>query len=182
MHHTWIGAILATVMLTGFMGLMEPSSFEECRDRAARDAKTDAGVKALIAGCRTRFPKQSQLQTEWIEFSKRLVGYKFDPNVSITRKTPKYPEIYRAESSKGKSSGRTDNSKTSWVLTEEESRRLDELAEDLGYQSTPSKVEALKSLEFMNWFVSQPGHIKSLLVIPMPEENERKIFDTYRWR
>ncbi|SFO14079.1 hypothetical protein [Nitrosospira briensis] len=182
MHLTWIGAILAIVMLTGFTGFWGPKSFEECRDRAARDAKTDAGVKALILGCRERFPKQSQLQNEWLEFSKELVGYKFDPNVPITRKTPRSTEISRAESTKGKPSSRTNNSKRSWVLTEEESRRLEELAEDGAYQSTPSKVKLLKSVEFINWFVSQPDHIKSLLVIPMLEKNERSIFDAYRWR
>lgn len=182
MHLTWIGAILAIVMLTGFTGFWEPKSFEECRDRAARDAKTDTGVKALILGCRERFPKQSQLQTEWLEFSKALVGYRFNPNVPITRKTPRYTEISRTESTKGNPSSRTNNSKRSWVLTEEGSRRLDEITEYLAYKSTPSKVESLKSVEFINWFVSQPGHIKSLLVIPMLEENERKIFDAYHWR
>jgi hypothetical protein len=47
-----------------------------------------------------------------------------------------------------------------------------------------SRLDAVNTsgLIFTNWFVSQPGYIKSLLVIPMPEENERKIFDAYRWR
>lgn len=182
MHLTWIGAILAIVMLTGFTGFWEPKSFEECRDRAARDAKTNAGVKALIWGCRERFPKQSQLQTEWVEFSKALIDYRFDPNVPITRKKPTYTEISRPKSTKGDPSSRTDNSKRSWVVTDEDLRSLAEIRGNMTYQNTSSKIESLKSVEFINWFVSQPGDIKSLLVIPMIEENERKIFDSYHWR
>ncbi len=152
------GALLAIGTLTGFGGFWEIKSFEECRQKAALNAKTEAALTVLIASCREQFPRHSELKAEWAHFAKTIRSHRYVPDA--------YPK------NEYKASNRREGSFASFM------------AEKYGgkHTSTEGRAELLKSGEFANWFVSPSEYIKVLLVTPMLHENENKIFDAYSRR
>lgn len=156
---TLLYSILAVGMLTGFGGFWGPSSFEDCRDQAARDAKTEAGMSVLIASCRKQFPKQSELKTEWAQFARAMKGHKYDSAMPIIH----------AESAMAAANS-YDNDFGGFFARKYGDKHM----------TAEGRAELLMSKEFMNWFVGQPDYVKSLLVSPMLQANEDKIFDAYR--
>lgn len=165
----WVATVLAILLLSGFTGFCAPSSFEECRDKAARDAKTEAGLGVLIRSCRKQFPKLSELKSEWARFTRVAKNYKYDRPIPTTRAEPArrtgkdYGEFF-ADKYGGKSGG-----------------SLGDYIVDMfpSHQTTDGRAELLVSKKFMNWFIGQPDHIKALVVSPMLQENEDKIFEAY---
>jgi hypothetical protein len=148
-----IAAALSIFSLTSFAGFWGPSSFEECRDEAAREAKTEAAMGVLIRSCREKFPKLSELKDEWTRFARAAKNHKYDPAISAKRAEPISIEKDFDGFFAAKYGGK--------------------------HMTTEGRAELLISKEFMNWFVGQTGYIKSLLVLPMRQSNEDKIFEAY---
>ncbi|WP_143148442.1 hypothetical protein [Nitrosospira sp. Nsp11] len=155
-------------LLTGF-NLWGPSSFEECRDQAAREAKTEAGMGILIRSCRKQFPKLSELKGEWARFARVAKNYRYDRSIPAARSEPTnrtgkdYGEFF-ADKYGGKSGS-----------------SLGDYIEDMfpSHQTAEGRAELLASKKFMNWFIGQPDYLKALVVSPMLQANEDKIFEAY---
>lgn len=176
-HLRAFGLILAVGMLTGFTGfsgLWAPDSFEKCRDKAAREAKTESGLRVLVSNCRRQFPKQSELQEDWIQFSMAIRKHRYDPSISIEERPDRSIPTERPVLSF--KTVRNNSQKE-----RELNKRLEELACLHGsrHMTTSGRAELLKTKEFINWFAGQTIKSQSLLVLPMLQQNEDQIFTLY---
>lgn len=173
LHLRIFGVILAVGMLTGFTGFSgfwEPNSFEKCRDKAAREAKTESGFSALASNCRKQFPKQSELQEDWIQFSGAITRHRYDPSIPIEEQST------------------TSVSRERPILSVRNNPQKEKGPYKQGYfackygskaMTTSGRAKLLKTKEFINWFAGQSIEVHSLLVSPMPQQNEDQIFTLY---